>query len=811
MKNSNLFTLIKSSLRFIPYLTLFIFTFVFFSNSAYSEKTELSGAQPKYSEVRIYAVSETDFKRMTEAGLIIDHAIRKPGKFLDAWLSDYELNLLRNTGIPFEILIDDWDKYYKDRQKMTQPEIDKQMKNAKETDNVSHSIYGTMGGYLKYSEVAAKLDSMRMEYPQFISVKFSVGSTYQGRSMWAVRVTKNPDAPTGRPEVFYNALVHAREPESMETQMYYFYWLFENYGTDPVATYILNNREIYWMPVFNVDGYVYNETTNPNGGGMWRCNRHGNGSCGWVDLNRNFGIYQFWNSSNGGSSTDSCSGGQNTYRGKSPFSEIETQNYMNFVNSRNFSTAFNAHTYGNYLIKPWAWSDPLTTPDDYKFNQFLSDMSATNNYTTGTPSQTVGYTVRGGTDDWCYNDSAHADHHIFGITPETGNSFWPAQSEIIPLAQNMLFSNQYMSLIAGPYVNPVSKNFNQLTYNAGESGNLKVVFKNKGLQNAANVKITLTPASSNLTIPVQQYSYPVLNSFAADSTVFNFTIGDNVPVNTALAANLKISIDTAAVFSEKVYILIGTGSLAVNDNAEGTFSNWVTNLTWGITTAQSNSPTHSFTDSPSGQYGNNTNNSMTLANAVSITASSVVKLNFFHKYTVEQNYDFCNVEVSNSVDTSWKKIKSYTGTLAGWTSESFDITQYVTGATQIKVRFRLTSDGSVTNDGWYVDDVKLITYNVGPLAINPNEQIPEAYSLQQNYPNPFNPVTVINYQLAASGFVEIKIYDVLGNEVKTLVNQKQNAGSHSVDFDGSGLPSGVYFYRINAGEFRESKSMMLLK
>ena len=811
MKNPILYPLLNPFKRIFQLTALFVIAFVILSNFTFPKASQSASSQPKYSEVRIYAVSETDFKRMTEAGLIIDHAIRKPGKYLDAWLSEFELELLRNSGVPFQILIDDWDKYFNDRQKMTQPEIIRQMKEAKEKDNVSHSIYGTMGGYLKYSEVAAKLDSMRMEYPQFISQKFSIGNTFQGRSMWAVRVTKNPDAPTGRPEVFYNALVHAREPESMETQMYYFYWLFENYGTDPVATYILNNREIYWMPVFNADGYVYNETTNPTGGGMWRCNRHGNGSCGWVDLNRNFGIYQYWNSSNGGSSTDSCSGGQNTYRGKSPFSEIETRNYMNFVNSRNFSTAFNAHTYGNYLIKPWAWSDPLTTPDDYKFNQFLSDMSATNYYTTGTPSQTVGYTVRGGTDDWCYNDSAHTNHHIFGITPETGGSFWPSQSEIIPLAQNMLYSNQYMSLIAGAYVNPVSKNLNQSTYNAGESGNLKVVFKNKGLINASNVKIIFTPVSSDLTIPVQQFNYSVLNSFASDSSVFNFSIGNNVPVNTALAARLKIVMDTSTVYSEKVFVLIGNGNLTVNDNAEGTFSNWVTNLSWGITTAQSNSPTHSFTDSPSGQYANNTNNSMTLTNAVSISASSVIKLNFFHKYAVEEGYDFCNVEVSNAVDTSWQKVKAFTGIHSGWTSESFDLTQFAAGLTQIKVRFRLTSDISLTDDGWYVDDIKIITYNVGPVGIASNEQLAGSFSLQQNYPNPFNPKTVISYTIPTSSYVSVKIFDVLGNEIKTLVNQKQNTGNYSVDFDGSDLSSGTYFYRLNAGEFSETRSMILLK
>ncbi|MGB4851790.1 MAG: M14 family zinc carboxypeptidase [Ignavibacteria bacterium] len=811
MKTPIVYRKFKFIQRLFKFSLLFVIAFVLFSNFAFSFSNESGSSQPKYSEVRIFAVSETDFKRMTAAGLFIDHAISKPGKYLDVWLSDYEMSMLRNSGVPFEILTDDWDKYYNDRQKMSQKEINEQMKDAKETDNVSHSIYGTMGGYLKFSEVTAKLDSMRLEYPQFISQKFSIGNTFQGRTMWAVRVTKNPDAPTGRPEVFYNALIHAREPESMETQMYYFYWLFENYGTDPLATYILNNREIYWMPVFNADGYVYNETTNPSGGGMWRCNRHGSGNCGWVDLNRNFGIYQFWNSSNGGSSSDSCAGGQSTFRGRSPFSEIETQNYMNFVNSRNFNTVFNAHTFGNYLLKPWDWIDPQPTPDDNKFNQFLSDMRETSNYSAGTTSQTLGYFVRGGANDWCYNDSANSAHHIFGITPETGPSFWPAQNEIIPLAQNMLYSNKYMSLIAGAYVNPVSKTFNASTYNAGESGNLKVVFRNKGLLNASNVKIILTPVSGNLTITTQQYTYSVLNSFAADSSVFNFTIGNNVPVNTALAVSLKIVMDTAVVFSQNVYVLVGPGNAAVSDNAEGSFTNWVTNQSWGITSAQSNSPTHSFTDSPGSEYLNSANNSMTLANALNLTSSTVVKLNFFHKYSTEENYDYCNVEVSKATDTSWLKVKSYSGTLAGWTSESFDITQYAAGASQIKVRFRLSSDEGVTDDGWYVDDVQIITYNVGPVGIKTDEQLAGSFSLLQNYPNPFNPVTVISYNLAVAGFVELKIYDVLGNEVKTLVKEKQNAGSYSVDFNAGDLPSGVYFYRINAGEYRETKTMMLLK
>ena len=793
---------------------LLIFTgIVFLLSTSFSNKSNTveTEEQEKYSETRIFATNEFDFKKMTEAGLIIDHANRKPGLYLDAWLSEYEISLLRNSGVPYQILVDDWIEYYNNQPEMTQTEIDAQMKAAKETDNVSHSIYGSMGGYLKYTEVVAKLDSMRAEYPQFISQKFSIGNTFQSRAMWVVRVTKNPDVPTGRPEVFYNALVHAREPESMETQMYYFYWLFENYGTDPVATYILDNREIYWLPVFNADGYVYNETTNPNGGGMWRCNRHGSGSCGYVDINRNFGIRQFWNSSNGGSSTDSCSGGSGTYRGRSPFSEIETLNYMNFVNSRNFNAAFNAHTYGNYLIKPWAWSDPSPTPDDNKFNQFLSDMSETSGYTTGTASQTVGYSVRGGTDDWCYNDSVHTGHHIFGITPETGDQFWPPQSDILPFAQNMLYSNQYMSLIAGAFVNPQSEKFNQLTYDPGQPGNFKIVFKNKGLLNASNVKIILTPVSTGLVIPVQQFSYPVINSFISDSCIFDFTINNNVLVNTALRADLKIIMDTTTIYSEKVHVLIGTGNVVIDDNAETGFSNWTTNQGWAITATQSNSPTHSFTDSPTGNYQNNANNSMTTANFINVSSAPVTILSFYHKYSTEEGYDFCNVEVSKNNDNVWQKVKSYNGSLTIWNYESFDITNYAANASQIKVRFTLESDESLTEDGWYVDDIKILNYNIGPVGIAGNSENPISFSLEQNYPNPFNPVTHLEFGISELGFVSLKVFDILGKEVMTLVNEVKPAGIYKVEFDGSSLASGIYFYTLKTGIFTETKRMIILK
>ncbi|MFZ1321382.1 MAG: SBBP repeat-containing protein [Ignavibacteria bacterium] len=92
-----------------------------------------------------------------------------------------------------------------------------------------------------------------------------------------------------------------------------------------------------------------------------------------------------------------------------------------------------------------------------------------------------------------------------------------------------------------------------------------------------------------------------------------------------------------------------------------------------------------------------------------------------------------------------------------------------------------------------------------------SNEIPNQFSLSQNYPNPFNPKTVINYELRVTGNTELKVFNVLGNEVSTLVNEKQNAGSYQVEFDGSNLTSGVYFYKIEAGEFVETKRMLLIK
>jgi hypothetical protein len=109
-----------------------------------------------------------------------------------------------------------------------------------------------------------------------------------------------------------------------------------------------------------------------------------------------------------------------------------------------------------------------------------------------------------------------------------------------------------------------------------------------------------------------------------------------------------------------------------------------------------------------------------------------------------------------------------------------------------------------------LDNFSILPYTSDINDVTPNDQL-FSYQLYQNYPNPFNPSTKISWQSPVSGWQTLKVYDVLGNEVVTLVNEYKPAGNYEITFDASSIASGIYFYRLQVGSFVQTRKMILLK
>lgn len=399
-----------------------------------------------YSKIRIYISSVADIHYLQQSGLGLEHFRIKEEKYLDATLNNEQIDILETTGVQYEILIDDVIEHYNQHIRMSEEELIPLEKDLKEQFAIAGFEFGSMGGFYTYSEIVTELDSMRLLYPNLISVKQSIGLSIDSLDIWMVKISDNTDIDEEEPEVLYTALHHACEPQGMATVMYFMYYLLENYGSDPDVTFIVDNRELYFVPIVNPDGYVYNEQKNPNGGGMWRLNRRNNdnGSKG-VDLNRNYGY--MWGYNDVGSNPNPSS---SVYRGSGPFSEPETQAIRDFCLGHNFRLAFNYHTYGNHLLLPWGYIYYDYTPDSSTFVDLAIEMTQYNNYSYSASNNYWGVT-NGCSNDWMYGEQVKK-RKIFAMTPEVGSEidgFWPSPKRIYYQAEANVFPNLLLALGPG--------------------------------------------------------------------------------------------------------------------------------------------------------------------------------------------------------------------------------------------------------------------------------------------------------------------------------------------------------------------------
>ncbi|MCH8568509.1 MAG: T9SS type A sorting domain-containing protein [Balneolales bacterium] len=434
---------------------LFLLLFVFCTPFFVSAQQTNPFPETLYYRVSVNVEQPDVIQQMGMLGLAIDH-VHIHDRHMHAELSGYELNLMIEAGIRFEVVQDDMASFY-EAKLMADPVFQSRQLQG-ENLPVNFKL-GSMGGHLTLDEVIAELDEMHQLFPDLITPKFSIGESYEGRDIWTVWI--GTDLDETKPQAYYNSLIHAREPMSMMNLVYYMWWLLENYGEDELATFLIDQRHMAFTLVLNPDGYEFNRINNPNGGGMQRKNRRPVGTFRpGVDLNRNFGPYIFWDHPNnpGGSSTDP---NNDTYRGSEPFSEPETQALKEFVLENDFRAVFNYHNYSDLLIYPYGALQRRTI-EGYIFEAYAQEMTRFNGYEHGTDVETVGYATRGGADDWFYGFESGNDNRVNAIsmTPEVGNAsdgiggwggaFWARAERIIPLSEDNLLPNQLLAVYAGP-------------------------------------------------------------------------------------------------------------------------------------------------------------------------------------------------------------------------------------------------------------------------------------------------------------------------------------------------------------------------
>jgi carboxypeptidase T len=289
--------------------------------------------------------------------------------------------------------------------------------------------------YHNYAEMAAEVQSTATAFPNIVTPRFSLGTSYQGRQIYAVKVSDNPNADEAEPEVLFTANQHAREHLTTEMALYILRELTSKYATDPRIKNIVDNRETWIVFMVNPDGVEYDIATGSYR--MWRKNRQPNGTSSFVgtDLNRNWG-YQ-WGCCGGSSGSFSSE----TYRGAAPFSAPETARLRDFVNSRviggvqQIKAHIDFHTYSELILWPYGYTFADTAPgltaNDRNAHATLGrQMAATNGYT---PEQASDLYIADGTiDDWLWGQ-----HKIFTYTfemfPTTSSpGFYPPDEQIGP-------------------------------------------------------------------------------------------------------------------------------------------------------------------------------------------------------------------------------------------------------------------------------------------------------------------------------------------------------------------------------------------
>ncbi len=711
----------------------------------------IAQATQKYSKVRINMIGH-EHSELSSLGIECDHGEIAPKKYIINVYDQEELKLIEEAGFEYELIIEDVASYYNLHGTDDHKHVEASAREVEcslgekeyNFETPENYTFGPMGGYLPYEQALAELDRMHELYPNLITERKVIGDivTHEGHNLYYLVISDDPDnIIEEEPQIYYTALHHAREPNSLSQLIFYMWYLLENYETNSEVKYLVDNVAMFFQPIVNPDGYIFNEITNPNGGGFWRKNRYANqnGEKVGVDLNRNYGFE--WGFDNQGSSPNEDS---QTYRGESAFSEPETQATRKLCMDNNFQISLNYHTFGNLLIHPWGYSDQ-PTDEDSVFKSLGRTMIEDNDFVLGTGTETVGYIVNGDSDDYMYGEQIEKNKS-YTFTPEVGPSFWPSQDRIdyfnkSTMRMNLNAAHQLLSFAYAKEIAAV----NILTT---QQGTLMFELEKSGLKDGL---IGFSVMSDTPGVSLSANEYPNLSMTIGETREFEITYNID-PDFTGTQIDFKILIDNGNYVHEKTITKdfdnnIGVPNEVFSDPIES-LDNFTFFGEWGLSQNEYVSAPYSVTDSPNGPYQNASYSEIIINDNFDLSNTTNANLKFHTKFEIENDYDFVQLQISTdgidfnpicgqytnpgSNDQVENGDPVYDNTQNDWVLETICLDEYV-GNEAIVIKFVFQSDNFVTGDGFYFDNLVLETFDGEEVAIT---EIPA--NVISIMPNPTN-------------------------------------------------------------------------
>ena len=817
-----------------------ILLFLCFGTTAQTVNDSLA-TPPIYKRVSIPKPNQAELEILNEVGVDLTCGVIQRNDSLLLELNEYTLDQLENKGIQYTVLIEDMSAHY-DQRSGELPKARKELralkiqtrkkkektvlKNVGQYDDCAeidwtvptnfhlnpNSSPNSFGGCLTYDQVLDELDSMRALYPNLISQRLDASpsnqTTLEGRTIYYVRISDNPDIDEpNEPETLYQSLIHSREAGSLMQLLYFMWYVLENYETDQDIQNLINNQALYFIPVFNPDGFVYNELINPNGGGMQRKNRNINGGgCSTfldgIDLNRNSAYY--WG--NGGASTDQCS---NTYLGSAPFSENETQIMRDFFLQHDFKLSLNHHSYKNAMLHAYAGTN-ITNPRPDEYSKYNHDMTYYNRYAYG-PSTSISYLNSGNMNDWMLGGPAGissngtptgtgSGKNTMAWTPENGNfdegGFWPNPSNYVIIAKRAMRANFLAAYFSGKYAK--LHDLNQSDINS-ISGSLSFAVENLG-QTPSDFEVSVTPISSNIVSVDPPATLSGMSVLEQNEVLIDYTLDSSIQPFDTIIFEVNLSNDYASdnILYTTTVQQIYQPNVIFRDNPDtDALSNWTaTGGTWS-TTADAYSGSTAITSTVPPPYAIYESKSLELNTSLNFSGADHIQIQYYAKWDLERSFDYVQLEAStngsswtplcgkltkpgapdgnntysgkSSLDNSFQPdgINLYDGdTHDKWNLEKIIVdsqnNSFLLGANSVYLRFVFETDGSNSQDAYYnadfegfsFDDFACIQIDANSVGID--DITKQTISI---YPNPTKDFFMIQ---GVEGPFDIKIHDALG-------------------------------------------------